>query len=236
METNNWKDIWDSRVNKVNKSGLSDLDYLLTLDGSRNGKTTQIELEVWTNYVKDIVDNLRIRSGQSVYEVGVGAGAFLFTMNKLVKNLRLGGLDYSPNLIEIVKSYIKGYFGVYEAKDIDKHLIVNVDHMTSRGVFFYFPDESYAIDVVKKMIQKANKTVSILGVNDLEFKSESLDSRNKLYGNGYKDTYEGLNHLYLSKMTFIKIAEQFNLKIEITEVPEYISKSTKRFNVVYRLS
>ena len=102
------------------------------------------------------------------------------------------------------------------------------------GLFIYFPSIEYAEDVILKMLEKANHTVSIYELPNLDLKEECEQMRredNSNYDNDYKD----LPHLYYSKQWFIQFALKHDLHLMIFDqlIPKY-TNGKYRFCVVLR--
>ena len=141
-------------------------------------------------------------------------------------------MDYSIKLIELAKKIMpEGNFRVDEAINIDDK---KYDFVISHSVFHYFPNETYAYKVLKKMLKKANKKIGVFDVND----KTKEDVYHKIrMGNiseeEYKKKYEGLKHMFYDKKFFYDFANQFDLKIEIWDQDfENYCNSKLRFNVI----
>lgn len=223
----NWKNIWDKR--NISSYGNSVLSKLIAADGFDTGYGT-IKEEDWIYYVQYISDRLNINKNDKLYEVGCGAGAFLYIFYK--QGYKVGGVDYSKNLINIAKRYLPGCdFKTSEATEIN--ILEKYDYVISNSVFFYFPTYEYAKDVIKRMIQKSTKGIAVLEVNDFEKKEESMKLRKGyLTDKEYEEKYNGLEHLYYTKQWFVDIANEYNLKIEIEQqnINNY-KNNMYRFNV-----
>ena len=84
---NNWKEIWNRR-NSIKNTNL-DLSDLIALDGFDAG-AGKIEIEDWREYVHRVSQKLNLQAGNSVFEVGCGAGAFLYALTEQIE-LKVGG-------------------------------------------------------------------------------------------------------------------------------------------------
>ncbi|WP_414931749.1 class I SAM-dependent methyltransferase [Vibrio europaeus] len=230
---NNWKKIWGNRSLDLVEGEVS-LSELISIDGFDTGYGT-IKDKYWIDYVNHVKKEMAIRDGSSIYEVGCGAGAFLYDFFK--KGHKVGGIDYSASLIEICKKVIKCKdVRVGEALSIqveDKY-----DFIVSNSVFFYFPSLEYAEAVLEKMIEKANSGIAILEVNDYDFKEDALKLRKKhLTEEEYNKRYEGLEHLFYKRDWFYKIAQKHNLHCKIeSQIIEDYQNSFYRFNVYMKKS
>ena len=210
--SNKWKQIWDNR----NESEKYDtvLSKLIAADGFDTGYGTITEKD-WNDYIFYIANKLNITESDTIFEVGCGAGAFLFNFYK--NGNIVGGIDYSNNLIKIANQYLpNGKFSVSEALNLDVE--EKFDFVISNSVFFYFPSYIYAKKVLVSMIEKSKYCIAILEVNDSNKKEESMKLRKGyLTEEEYKDRYDGLEHLYYEKDWFIDIATEYGLKIEIVQ-------------------
>lgn len=227
---NRWKEIWSSK--RELEGNLPVLEKLIKADGFDSGFGS-ISLDAWMSYTNEIYSKLAVQPSDSVFEVGCGAGAFLYNFHK--KGHRVGGLDYSDSLIKIAKKYIKNScFTVSEASE----LVVEprYDHVISNSVFFYFASLAYAEKVLLKMIAKSNNTVSILEVNDLSTKDAFLQHRKSfLSEKEYAIKYRGLGQLFFDKKWFTRIAQSNNLEVvfETQNIRNY-SNNSFRYNVFFK--
>jgi SAM-dependent methyltransferase len=136
--------------------------------------------------------------GTSVYEVGCGAGAFLYVLAEL--GWRVGGLDRSATLIDIARSVLPaGRFDVAEATELAPEPVSDV--VLSCGVFLYFPSLDYAAEVIAAMAARASGAVAILDLPDESRRDAALAQRIALAGGpeAYHERYAGLDHLYFSR-------------------------------------
>ena len=224
---NNWKRVWNKH--EIDADNDSILGRLIVVDGFDTGYGNISEID-WLDYVDYISTKLNLSINDKIYEVGCGAGAFLYPLYK--KGHNVGGIDYSMSLINIAKEYFnEGDFIVSEASKIN--IDIKYDYVISNSVFFYFPNYEYAEEVINRMISKAIKGIAILEVNDLNLKEESMVIRKGYLSNKeYEKRYTSLEHLYYSKQWFINIAHKNNLRVEIEQqnINNY-KNNIYRFNV-----
>lgn len=64
----------------------------------------RIAPEDFRAYGQIIAEKLALWDGASIYEVGCGSGAFLYTLRELF-SLQIGGNDYAAGLLETAKEY-----------------------------------------------------------------------------------------------------------------------------------
>ena len=151
----------------------------------------------------------------SVYEVGCGSGVNLYLFQRLKGVKKLGGLDYSSNLIEIAK-------GVLDEADLICDEAANVsaepeyDVVLADSVFQYFQDTAYGEKVLERMWLKTKKMLIITEIHDIDRKEEHLAYRRKCVEN-YDEKYAGLDKTFYSKEMFQKFAERVNAKCMIVE-------------------
>jgi len=140
-KTNNWKNIW----NKNERLNLIILDCLIKADGFDSG-AGKFNVKDWESYVNKIYKILEINSEQSIFEVGCGSGAFLYP--HYLNKGKVGGIDFSNQLIQIEKNFMKkSDFKCLDAEDICTSK--KYDVCLSNSVFQYF--SSY--DQAEKIIQ-----------------------------------------------------------------------------------
>lgn len=225
---NDWKTIWNknTRVNHIV------LEMLIKADGF-DSPTGHFSAEDWIDYTKSLYDRLGIETDDAIYDVGCGSGAFVYPL--YLQNHQVGGLDYSSILTSLARTIMKDSdFSVIEALQMDSKN--RYDIVLSHSVFFYFKDLEYAKQVLLKMIQKSNKAVAILDINDKAKEERYHELRMQTMSKEeYEEKYKGLDHLFFSKDFFRKIAKEENMEIEIWDQDfEKYNNSQFRFNVVMR--
>ncbi len=224
---NKWKEIWN------NKKRIE--DYILELLISSNGfnsKNTEFTVLNWKKYTNKLYKKIGISSGDSIFEVGCGSGAFLYPL--FCRGHFISGLDYSQVLVNLANKLIVNRFICEEA--INLEVDDKFDIVLSHSIFFYFTNLQYAEDVIKKMIQKSNKKIVILDINDSTKKESYHQIRASLIGiKKYKKKYDGLEHLFYDKNWFKEIAKKYNLDIKIfdTSYKKY-PMSEFKFNVILK--
>jgi len=225
---NNWKNIWNNKILNMDKSAKSILQMLIEIDGFNTGYGS-ISEEAWLKYISYVEDRLNLNKSKSIYEVGCGAGAFLYPFYQ--KGYTLGGIDYSDSLINLANKNMIGTFEAGEATNItDTH---RYDIVISNSVFFYFPTYDYAEKVLSIMVKKATQSIAVLEVSDLDKRDEALRIRKGHMSEAeYQERYDGLEHLYYDKNWFIEMAYKYNcdIKIEEQHIDGY-ANSAYRYNV-----
>jgi SAM-dependent methyltransferase len=190
-----WAQVWARR--SVDLSRRSQIAQLLAADGYDTG-FGDVQESDWVQGVRGWANQLGISSGSSVYEVGCGAGAFLYELDR--QGCRVGGLDQSPALVNIARTVMPdGHFEVASAAELAP--VPAADAVVSFSVFFYFPSLGYARHVIDRMVAKATLAVAILDLPDAARREEALAERVAAAGGpeAYAARYDGLDHLYYSR-------------------------------------
>ena len=190
-----WDAIWESRPTDL--SGGSVLRALLVADG-RDTPFGGVDEQAWAAFVRRVAARLGIGPGDSVCDVGCGAGAFLYELHQV--GCAVSGVDRSASLIDCAgRAMPDGEFVVADADTLPPE--PRVDAVVSCEAFLYFPSAEYAGRVVDAMAAKARRAVAVLGVPDAATKDEALARRRELAGgdDAYAARYRGLEHLYLGR-------------------------------------
>jgi 2-polyprenyl-3-methyl-5-hydroxy-6-metoxy-1,4-benzoquinol methylase len=224
---NNWQQIWNKKEMGTDKKSL--LEKLIDVDGfsSPFGKLSNVKN--WEQYIEMVVAKLNIKPGDSIFEVGCGAGAFLYPFYQ--KGHQVGGIDYAPNLVSIARvSMPDSQISTAEASRIPSN--DSYDIVISNGVFLYFPNYDYATEVLRKMVSMAKRGIGIFDIPDLSRKDASINERVRTLGEAeYEKRYTGLDHLYYSKEWFQQIlGKEIKMTILDQSMGGY-GNSKYRFNV-----
>ena len=223
-----WKDIWENRADRVE---TKDHNELLKLNGYDNPRSllTPESLESAQEFYWKL---LNLQPTDSIFEVGCGSGAFLYNLWK--DGYKVGGLDFSQNLIDVATASLKGGLFI-QGEATTLSTIPKYDHVLSFGCVFYFPSLEYVEEVILKMLEKAEKTVSLYELPDKAFQKECESMRRETVGPTYDTEYQGLQHLYFEKQWFLDFAYKHDLHCTIFDqvVPDYES-GKYRFCVVLK--
>jgi SAM-dependent methyltransferase len=195
MDEGRWSEVWANRQLDPSKGSVT--AQLLAADGFDTGFGNVAEAH-WTAYVDQWTAAMEITPETSVFEVGCGAGAFLYEMHR--RGCHVGGIDQSSALIEIAKSVMPdGRFEVADAAELS--LEPRTDIVVSSAVFLYFPSLEYASAVLRRMATRAERGVLILDLPDLARRDAAMAHRIATVGGqqAYEERYRGLDHLYFSR-------------------------------------
>jgi SAM-dependent methyltransferase len=198
IETSAWKQVWERR--SVDTTSGFGLTPLLAADGYDSSFGAMDET-AWVAFVHRIANRLGIAAGMSVFEVGCGAGAFLYELSRM--GCMVSGVDQSAALVHIAQQAMpEGDFAVADAAQVDTRQPVDV--VVSCSVFLYFASYGYARAVIRGMAVKACRAVAVLDVPDLATMEASRRFRAESTGDpaAYAARYQGLDHLYYDRTWF----------------------------------
>ncbi|CAB4686840.1 unannotated protein [freshwater metagenome] len=192
-----WDEVWERRTLDAEKPLLA---ALLAADGLDTG-FGDVREDAWREATARWVDELGLSEGDSVFEVGCGAGAFLYALRE--HGIRVSGIDRSSTLIGYARDVMpEATFAVADAADFD--LGEQADIVVAFGVFMYFPELDYATGVLERMVAKARRAVAVIDVPDKAHEAEALARRIATVGgeDAYRERYAGLDHLYYDRAWF----------------------------------
>ncbi len=223
-----WKDVWEARHVGTMQGSL--LAQLLAADGFDTPASCVSE-EAWRNYVSATATRIGITARSSVFDVGCGAGAYVFELYR--QGCQVGGLDASSVLIRYAgKVMPQGKWIHADASELASD--PPYDFVIASGSFHYFPSLDYAEDIVARMVRKAGCGVMILDVPDLAKRDEAIEHRSLMVGKEtYARKYEGLGHLYFERSWFEHVlANHGAARVEIADqrIDGY-ANAAHRFNV-----
>ncbi|MBF0153676.1 MAG: class I SAM-dependent methyltransferase [Magnetococcales bacterium] len=225
---NDWWKIWGSRQRSL-ISG-SPLAQLIAADGF--DEVSQLGEQAWMDHVTRIQQRLGILPGDSLFEVGCGAGAFLYPLH--LSGCVVAGIDYSEPLLAMAQQAIPtGSFTFGTAAELSQS--PQYDVVLSNSVFFYFSNLEYAAAVLERMLRKARNAVAVLDVPDAATQRECLAFRQEKLGAHYAESYRHLDHLYFDRSWFQDVAARVDSSFRCSCADQAISGyayNRFRFNVM----
>ena len=217
---NRWQEIWNKRsvqladIDRTDKRALFlELKRIDGYDVVEDG----IPYESFMKQHEEIRAALCLPEKGSVFEVGCGAGASLWLFQQ--DGYSVGGMDYSEQMIAVLTDVFRG--GTLreaicaEARQLPRE--EKYDAVFSTSVFHYFPDESYAQEVMEGMVGKSRGRIAIIEVHDAEKKDEFLAFRRQIDPE-YDVHYQGLDKLFYQKSFFEDFAEKHALRVSFEPV------------------
>lgn len=224
----NWKSLWEFRGVKYKDKDLKIIDGYDSCLGKISDKGFKNELKL-------IINKLDLSLNDVFLDVGCGAGAMLYPISNICKNV--AGIDYAYSLIEVAKKYIpQGNLHCGEASELpfDDNFF---DKTLSFSVFQYFPSLIYAKTVIEELIRCTKEEGRILIGDVPDISKKSSYEKNKS-GKTKKGDFidEALTHLYYEKRFFSAYLQSKELTFEIFDcVIEGYKNSEYRFNVLIYL-
>jgi SAM-dependent methyltransferase len=233
--SDNWRNVWE-RKGADAADAAADLERLLKANGYDTG-CAGVSTAAWNAHVDRILKRLGANPGQSLFEVGCGAGAFLLPVRE--RGLAVAGCDYSSTLVLLAaKAMPDSHFECRQASDIP--VSPKYDFVVSSGVFHYFPDHEYAQAVIKVMVEKARHGVAILDLPDIAHKEANLQLRYQVAGGkeAHEARYKGLDHLYYEREWIVQALNNVGLSsVDVGDQDiEGYANAPARFNVFARQS
>jgi SAM-dependent methyltransferase len=224
-----WAEVWEGR--RLDPAHGSVLAQLMAADGLDTSFGSVGE-ESWRGFVESVRNDLGLRAGDSVFEIGCGAGGFLYELHRA--GLQVGGVDRSASLVACAREVMPG--GDFAVGDADTFVPAQpADAVVSCGVFMYFPSLGYAERVVARMAASARRAVAILDVPDDALREEALAERREALGGdeAYADRYAGLEHLYYDRRWLADVLGRHGL-VDVRVTPQRVegyANGRFRFNV-----
>ena len=192
------------------------LERLIALDcfDSPLGYMTEAD---WRAYQATFAKRAGIASGDSIFEVGCGGGAFLYPFYE--QGHVVSGIDYSDDLIGIARSSMperRDFLNAMEAASYPAEPLTDV--VIANHVIHYFGSLEYAEGVITTMLKKAKMAAAVSGVPNVELKADSeRERRGLLTPAEYEAKYRDLEILYYDKKWFTTIATQNGFAAEFLD-------------------
>lgn len=223
----NWNEIWSSRTGKAGAVEWSDLLRANGYDGAQSNLNVENLSAALNRYAREI----RLERGDSVYEIGCGAGAFLHQWSH--QGHAVGGCDLSQPLVDCAKEALpKGNWSQAAAHEFP--VGGRWDHLVSFGLCLYLTPVEVE-DLIVRMVMKAKRSVSIYDIPDESKQWACEEERERLIPD-YKNRYAGLHHYYHSKERIAAKLAALGLSVTIKDqdIPGY-ENGKWRFNLFVHL-
>ena len=220
---NKWKEIWSNRVNdgdlnieELKRNPREMFLYMKKLNGFdilENG----ITYEGFMGQQKRLAEKLCLYEPcKSVFEIGCGSGGNLYLFSLL--DYKVGGIDYSQNLLDFAREAIdkKKVLELICDDAVNAGTEIKYDAGFSNSVFSYFDDYDYAEKVLEILNEKCRNSIVLIDVHDLDKKQDFLDFRRKTIDN-YDEKYSGLPKLFYPKSFFEQFGKKHGLEVVFYE-------------------
>ena len=212
---NKWREIWNRR--KPVTGGLTgDWEHIYLELKRLNGYDVMeggISLDAWLELDAEIQQRLHLTHGGRVFEVGCGAGANLYLLQRA--GITVGGTDYAEGLVAIARTVLPHATELYagEADAIDT--AQKYDAVFTNGVLHYLPDLGYAEHVLLRMLEKTTGAIGLIDVHDRDREEEFHAYRRSVIPD-YDARYKGLSNLFFPRSFFEDFARAHDLRIVFT--------------------
>ena len=229
---NNWHRVWSKRGVPESGSGTV-LEKLIYADGF-DSPLGFMEEKDWRDYVSLLAKRIQIEKSESVFEVGCGAGAFLYPFYEAGHQISV--IDYSKELVNIALEAMplaKQSLQVMEASSCKVSPLYDV--LFANHVIHYFPSLDYVSDVMNIIFNKVKRVIIISGIPNYSMKHESEKARKGLLTDKeYELKYKGLEILYFDSGWFEVIAKKAGFSVEFFkhEMPGF-AQNQYRFDCVF---
>lgn len=214
-----WKSIWENRrhvlADEVVAFSLGDLIRLNGWDGGAGG----VSPKDWLQGVAKAQRHMAIGKGDSVLELGCGAGAFLWALRGN-KKIDIAGLDISQQLIDVAKLALPGgEFFCHDLASGGGHpaLRKEYDFVVANGVLHYL-NLGEAKRVFRSALRLAKRTVLVSDLPHVDRQVEAEKIREDAMPPGeYAKKYASLKHTYFHPDIFqeVLLEEEFARKWDI---------------------
>lgn len=160
-------------------------------------------------------DLLRLSAGQSVFEVGCGAGANLYLMARA--GIAVGGTDYAAALVDTARTVLPNALELYCGEADRLSTQRTYDAVFSASVFSYFTGTDYARRVLTRMLEKSRGAIGLLDLHDIE-KEDAYHAFRRAAIEDYDERYRGLDKLFYSRAFFEDFAREHDLTVTFPTV------------------
>ncbi len=179
-----------------------------------------LPLETFIGQDKQMRELLHLSPGKSVFEVGCGAGANLYLMQR--DGIMVGGMDYSPPLVDTARTVLPDALELSCGEADRLSTERTYDAVFSAGVFSYFTGTDYARRVLTRMLEKSRGALGLLEVHDIE-KEDAYHAFRRASIPDYDERYKGLDKLFYPRAFFEDFARKHDLTVTFptVDMPSY---------------
>ena len=214
---NEWKAVWSRRqaADDALKGDWQDVFLELKRLNGFDVVDGGIPLDSLLMQGRRIKELLHLKRGMSVYDVGCGAGANLYLMQR--DGIAVGGTDYAASLVETARKVLPGARELTcgEADAFDTAL--KYDAALSNSVFSYFPGEDFAARVLIRMLEKTTGAIGLIDLHDIDKKEDFLAYRRATIPD-YDERYKGLGKFFYRRAFFEDFARIHNLHVDFPAI------------------
>jgi len=214
---NQWRAVWNRRTSSNDRLTGRWQEVLLELKRANGYDVMEggLPLETFVGQDKQMRELMHLSPGKSVFEVGCGAGANLYLMQR--DGIMVGGMDYSPPLVDTARAVLPDALELYCGDADGLSTERTYDAVFSAGVFSYFSDTDYAHRVLTRMLEKSRGALGLLEVHDIE-KEDAYHAFRRASIEDYDERYKGLDKLFYARAFFEDFARQHDLTVTFPTV------------------
>lgn len=167
----------------------------------------------WAELCRRTAQFVGVKDGDSLFEAGCGAGAFLAQLASHYR-VSLAGVDFAENLVAMARQKLVGDFQVADITDMPSIASGRYDVVLSHGVFLYLESTEAARRAALELVRvaKPGGTIYIGVVNDPE--------RTGTYD------YPPSGFFVLSRAFWRDLAHEQGLTLELVDQDTVFSKPT----------
>ena len=212
-----WRAVWNRRTSSNDRLTGSWQDVLLELKRANGYDVMEggLPLETFVGQDAQMRRLLHLAPGKSVFEVGCGAGANLYLMQR--DSIMVGGMDYSPPLVDTARTVLPDALELSCGEADLMSAAQTYDAVFSAGVFSYFADTDYAHHVLTRMLEKSRGALGLLELHDVE-REDAYHAFRRASIPDYDERYRGLDKLFYSRAFFEDFARQHDLTVTFPTV------------------
>lgn len=219
---NKWHDIWEKRNANETEINCGDIKRVFLELKRIAGWDATGDMLAYEQFYKQYVETKnelefcaasQRRPIKSVYEVGCGCGANLYLFQE--DGIEVGGVDYSGAEIEIAKQVLREPIELICDAAVNISSEIKYDAVLSNSVFSYFEDYDYAHKVLELMYHKANYSIGIIDIHDVNKKDAFIEYRKSIIED-YEERYKELPKFFYNKAFFLDFAEKHNMSIRFS--------------------
>jgi len=214
---NQWRAVWNRRTSSNDRLTGRWQDVLLELKRANGYDVMEggLPLETFIGQDKQMRELLHLSPGKSVFEVGCGAGANLYLMQR--DGIMVGGTDYSPPLVDTARTVLPDALELSCGEADGLSTERTYDAVFSAGVFSYFTGTDYARRVLTRMLEKSRGALGLLEVHDIE-KEDAYHTFRRASIPDYDERYKGLDKLFYPRAFFEDFARKHDLTVTFPTV------------------
>lgn len=200
-----WQEIWGQKARRLGDVPSSVIDGYHFITESQ-----------YNEMIRQVIDPMGMKAGNSLLECGCGAGAFLQAVDLACPGLRLSGIDYAEPMLAVARSrmpfarFIRG--DIRALSGLEKETF---DHSAAFAVLCYLNNTGEAEQALDELIRvtRPGGCIFLGDTSDANKRSEAIELLREIWRPCTIPEY-----LFLEKDFFHRYAETRNLQISIADM------------------